>query len=62
MLTLKQISEITDGTALLDVMGWLFEYVGVKGGKYVFKGTDGTGRITASLEQLLSTAEYKVSY
>ena len=62
MITAKQIDELTDGCALLECLGNLYEYIGMENGRYVFQSTSSDRYIKTGYENLLTMPEYSVCY
>lgn len=62
MITAKQISELTDGYALLECLGNLYEYIGTEAGKYIFQSMSNDRHIKTSYENLMTMPEYNIQY
>lgn len=61
-MTHYQVNEILEGTALLEYVGNLYEYIGMNKNKYVFQSLNDDSYVEAKLEYLLTMPEYDIQY
>lgn len=54
--------DILDGVALLECLGSLYEYAGVKDGKFVFQSVSDDRCIKTTYEGLLTMPEYAIQF
>lgn len=61
-MTIYKIEEIFEGVAFLEYFGSLYEYAGMKNGKYCFQCVDSNSRIEVSYENLVNSKDFDICY
>lgn len=61
-MKISEINDILDGTALLEYIGNLYEYVGTENEKYIFQNINNDDYIKIKYNSLFTIPEYKIQY
>ena len=61
-MTERQLDEVLEGTALLEHIGNLYEYVGMEHGKYVFQAVNDDYYFIIGYERIIGNPDYDAQY